>query len=307
MGILIGVFTVLVPLILAVGACGVLAVRRRFGLGFGLGLVILWIPLLVIVTMYLPRPSECAASPLACEWVGVGLWIYTLMALSSTLAYLPVARVIRAWQRRFVDPAGQAGRLPGAGKSAASLGLELVVSALLGGALGLGVGFLAEQGAFVTWRSLGHPLSEISLWALPHEQPVAIAYADLWRVYLRTNHNRWVWTERELCLERRRIAGNCWMLVTDPEYVPTPSPAPTCPEFTWVYPLPAKSLQRVRSVGCAGRWRAQAEYALLANGEVWAWYHEAQADPLYRGVAVVLGGLMGLWASSFRLTARLRG
>jgi len=295
------------PLILAVGGCGALAARRRFGLGFGLGLIVLWIPPLVIATVYLPRPQECAASPLACEWVGIGAWIIMAWVLVSTLAYLALARVICVWQRCCVTPKGEARLLPGAGRQAAILGLGLVVSALLGAGLGAGMSALAAQGVFATWKSLGRPLDEASLGVFPEERLVAIVHADLWRVYLRTDRGRWVWTERDLCLERRRLGENCWMLVSAPEYVPTPSPTPTCPEFTWVYPLPAKSLQRVRSVGCDGIWRAQVEYALLTSGEVWVWYHEVRSDPLSRLVTVVFGGLIGLWAGSFRFTARPRG
>ncbi len=306
MDALIGIGMAFLPFILAVAGCGALAARRRFWLGFGLGLILLWAPPLVIAMVFLPRPQECAASPLACEWVGIGVLILTVGWLVSTLAYLALARVIRAWQCRYVAPEGKAHLLPDAGRQAAILGLGLVVSALVGAAQGLGVVFLADQGAFATWKSLGRPPDEISLGTLPDEQPVAIAYADLRRVYLRTNANRWVWTERDLCLERRRSGGNCWMLVSDSRYIPTPSPPPTCPEFTWVYPLAGKTLQRVRIMGCSGIWRAQVEYALLASGEVWVWYHETHSDPLNHLAALILGGLVGTWVGSFWLVGGMK-
>jgi hypothetical protein len=294
------------PLILAAAGCGALAARRRFWLGFGAGLITLWTPPLVIVMVFLPRPQECATSPLACEWVGIGIWFLMAWVLVSTLAYLALSRVIYTWQCRWVTPKGEAQLLPGAGRQAAILGLRVVILALVGAALGRGVVFLAEQGAFVTWKSLGRPLDETGLGVFAEERLVAIAHADLWRVYLRTNANHWVWTERDLCFERRRSAGNCWMLVSDSRSIPTPSPPPTCPEFTWVYPLPEKTLHRVRVVGCHGIWGAQAEYALLASGEVWVWYNETQSDPLNHLAALILGGLVGTWVGSFWLVGGMK-
>lgn len=291
-----------VALLLALFIVGFCIRKRRPLLGYFVGLVPLYIPWQLFM-LQIPSAEYCRQNSLACEWTGISVFIITGFTVLMAIVYSALSVSMAAYHRRV----GLKGALVHVSKRrtfALTTIAILTTTSLLGGGLGFSLVSLINSGVFVAWQNLGNPPEPSLTNRLAGEKTQKIRSYDLRQIQVETNQGRSFETDIEGCLkDRLPQQQNCWYYAQVTDLPPVGVMA--CPPSFWVRNPPEKVVQQVQARACNAVETIQTDYALLENGDVWTWHHQAQTDPAIRTVAIILGTVLGLVVGSvivFRLS-----
>jgi hypothetical protein len=280
---------IVTPLLISVVIAGFFIRKKRLLIGYFVGLLPIYVPWQLFI-LSIPSREECAHS--FCEY-GPGAFIFTGFAILDVISYSALFVAIAAYFHRLGSQNKSVRGENGRCSFALLTIVVLIMISVLGGFFGSSLFDLRNKGVFVGWQNLGNPPEPGLTSRMEGEKNKKISSFDLWRVQVETNKGRIFETEYEFCLEERLLVhGNCWMYANETDR-PSIGFMACGPTFLVRNP-PGKVIDHAKGKYCDGGEIIQIEYAIVENGDVWVWRHQALRGPENRYFAIILGAILGL-------------
>jgi hypothetical protein len=248
---------------------------------------------------YLSLKALKCPPPTTCEYVGLGHVVILFILTGAAMVYLPLAYFMRLVLRRLIwkgpSPAHDT-------RSEVKSGLILIAGAFGGFIVASLITVLIYSGLFVAWQAIEMPIDPTPRAGVPpevaklptgtseHAKTILLAFQN--EVFILTDQDRVL--SGKLTRQGNEISKKdmTWQIETGPPITQFRSYQRGCALQFLVLPPPGRVVDRVQSRQCDSSDLYQAEYAILADGSLWAWRSHV---PLYSFLipAVLLGPAVG--------------
>ena len=255
--------------------------------------VLLWIgTYLSLKALECPQPGTC-------EYMGLGHVVILFLLAGAAMIYLPLAYIMRLVLRRLIWK----GPTPARGTPSEFTGGAILVAAAFGGFIVANlITVFIYSGLFVAWHRVEMPVDPTPRAGVPpeiaklpagtseHAKSILLAFQN--EVFILTDQDRVL--SGELTRQGREISKKdmTWQIETGPPITEQRSYQRGCSLRFLVLPPPGRVVDRVQSRQCDSSILLQAEYAILADGSLWAWRFQTRLDS-FLIPAVLLGPLVG--------------